>query len=53
MRKWTIIGLEGLFDDFGYCEPDAAATDIALRIVHGQHLSEQDMAAMFRHCASM
>ena len=31
MRKWTIVGLEGLCDDWGYCEPYNAAEAIRSR----------------------
>ena len=43
MRQWTIIGLEGLSDDFGISEPYWAAKVIRSRLVAGQSLSEQDI----------
>ena len=43
MRQWTIIGLEGLSDDFGISEPYWVAEVIRSRLVAGQSLSEQDI----------
>lgn len=51
-RSWTIVGLEGLCDDFGFCEPDAAAHAIRSRIAKGEDLSEtqiEEIANRF-HC---
>ena len=42
MKTWTIIGLEGLSDDFGYSEPEAAADAIRRRQMH-EDLSPQDI----------
>lgn len=52
MRKWTIVGLEGLCDDWGWCEPDAAANAIRLRKAAGEELTEQDVEEIARrfHC---
>lgn len=43
MRQWTIIGLEGLSDDFGISEPYLAAEVIRSRLAAGQNLSERDI----------
>lgn len=43
MRKWTIIGLEGLSDDFGLCSPDCAAEVIRSRRAKGEELTERDI----------
>ena len=43
MRQWTIIGLEGLSDDFGISEPYLAAEVIRSRLAAGQDLSERDI----------
>lgn len=52
MRKWTILGLESLSDDFGYCEPYSAAEEIRRRLANGETLSERDVEAIARmyHC---
>lgn len=43
MRQWTIIGLEGLSDDFGISEPYLASEVIRSRLAAGQDLSERDI----------
>ena len=43
MRKWTIIGLDGLSDDCGISEPSLVAEVIRSRLAAGQTLSEQDI----------
>lgn len=52
MRSWTIVGLEGLCDDWGWCEPDAAASEIRRRKANGEHLTERDIEdiAHKHHC---
>ena len=44
--------MEGLCDDWGFCEPDAAANAIRSRVAKGEVLSEsqiEDIAHRF-HC---
>lgn len=48
MRKWTILGFEGLSDDFGCCEPYTAAEEIHRRLAAGEQLSEQGIEAIAR-----
>lgn len=48
MRKWTILGFEGLSDDFGCCEPYTAAAEIRRRLAAGEQLSEQGIEAIAR-----
>lgn len=48
MRSWAILGLEGLSDDFGYCEPYTAAEEIRRRLAAGMQLTEQDIEAIAR-----
>lgn len=48
MRKWTILGFEGLSDDFGCCEPYTAAAEIRRRGGAGEQLSEQGIEAIAR-----
>lgn len=48
MRSWTILGLEGLSDDFGCCEPYAAAEEIRRRLAAGEQLTERDIEAIAR-----
>ena len=48
MRKWTIVGLEGLCGDFGYCEPFEAGEAIRRRQRSGEELTEQDVEAIAR-----
>ena len=48
MRSWTILGMEGLSDDFGCCEPCTAAEEIRRRLAKGETLSEQDIEAVAR-----
>lgn len=48
MRNWTIIGLEGLSDDWGCCEPYTAAEEIRRRLAAGKYLTEQDIEAIAR-----
>lgn len=43
MRNWTILGLEGLSDDWGWSEPYAAADTIRRRQAAGENLTEQDI----------
>lgn len=52
MRSWTILGLEGLSDDFGCCEPYTAAEEIRRRLAAGVQLTEQDVESIARkyHC---
>ena len=49
MRKWTIVGLEGLCDDWGCCEPDAAADAIRRRVAAGEDLAEEDVERIARN----
>lgn len=51
-RQWMIVGREGLCDDFGFCEPDAAACEIRRREDSGEHLTEQEIEQIARnyHC---
>ena len=49
MRKWTIVGLEGLSDDWGCCEPDAAGEVIRRRQAKGEDLSEEDVERFARN----
>lgn len=49
MRKWTIVGLEGLCDDWGFCEPDAAADAIRRRVAAGEDLTEADVDRIARN----
>lgn len=48
MRSWAILGLEGLSDDFGYCEPYTAAEEIRRRLAAGMQLTEQDIEGIAR-----
>lgn len=48
MRSWTILGLEGLSDDFGCCEPYTAAEEIRRRLAAGVQLTEQDIVGIAR-----
>lgn len=48
MRSWTILGLEGLSDDFGSCEPYTAAEEIRRRLAAGVQLTEQDVEGIAR-----
>lgn len=50
MRNWTIIGLEGLSDDWGCCEPYTAAEEIRRRLAAGEQLTEQDIEDIARMC---
>ena len=52
MRKWTIVGLEGLCDDWGWCEPYSAADEIRRRQAKGEQLTEQEIEDIARkyHC---
>lgn len=52
MRNWTILGLEGLSDDFGSCEPYTAAEEIRRRLAAGESLAERDIEDIARkyHC---
>ncbi len=52
MRKWTIMGFEGLSDDWGWSEPHAAADAIRRRQAAGEELTEQDVEEVARrfHC---
>lgn len=43
MRQWTIIGLDGLTDDWGISEPYWATEVIRSRLAAGQSLSERDI----------
>ena len=43
MRQWTIIGLDGLTDDWGISEPYWATEVIRTRLAAGQSLSERDI----------
>ena len=43
MRQWTIIGLDGLTDDWGISEPYWAPEVIRSRLAAGQSLSERDI----------
>lgn len=43
-----ILGLEGLSDDFGCCEPYTAAEEIRRRLAAGKQLTEQDIEAIAR-----
>lgn len=42
MRSWTIVGLEGLCDDFGYCQPYTAGEIIRCRM-DKEELSEEEV----------
>lgn len=46
MRSWIIIGLEGLCDDFGYCEPYTAAEIIRKQQAAGNIQCEADIEAI-------
>lgn len=48
MRSWTILGLEGLSDDFGCCAPYTAAEEIRRRSASGEQLTERDIEAIAR-----
>lgn len=48
MRNWMIVGLEGLSDDFGCCEPYTAAEEIRRRLAAGEQLAERDIEAIAR-----
>ena len=50
MREWTIVGREGLCDDWGWCEPDAAAAAIRQRQAAGEELTEEDVERIARLC---
>lgn len=52
MRKWTIVGLEGLCDDNGFCEPYTAGEVIRAKQAAGEHLTEADIEEIARrfHC---
>lgn len=52
MRTWTIMGLEGLCDDWGYCDPYSAADTIRRRQAAGENLTEQHIEKIARmyHC---
>lgn len=52
MRSWTVLGLEGLSDDFGCCEPYTAAEEIRRRLAAGESLAERDIEDIARkyHC---
>lgn len=43
MRQWTIIGLDGLTDDWGISEPYWATEVIRSRLAAGQSLLERDI----------
>lgn len=43
MRQWTIIGLDGLTDDWGISEPYWATEVIRSRLAAWQSLSERDI----------
>lgn len=43
MRKWSIIGLDGLCDDQGISEPYWAAEVIRSRCAKGEELTERDI----------
>ena len=43
MRQWTIIGLDGLTDDWGISEPYWATEVIRSRLAAGQSLSEREI----------
>ena len=49
MIKGTIVGLEGLSDDWGCCEPDAAGEVIRRRQAKGEDLSEEDVERIARN----
>lgn len=51
-RSWTIVGMEGLCDDWGFCEPDAAANAIRAKIAKGEELTEDQIEEIARrfHC---
>ena len=48
MKTWTIIGYEGLSDDCGCCEPEAAADAIRQR-QQSEKLSPQDIEDIAYH----
>lgn len=43
MRKWIIVGFDGLSGDFGLSEPGWAAEEIRSRQTVGENLSERDI----------
>lgn len=52
MRTWTIVGLEGLCDDNGFCEPYTASEIVRKKLAAGEIQSEaevEEIAARF-HC---
>lgn len=43
MKKWKIIGQEGLCDDWGYCEPYTAAEIIRRRMIKDPKMTEEEI----------
>lgn len=47
MRTWTIVGMEGLCDDWGFCEPYTAADIIRKKQAAGE-MTEAEVEAIAR-----